>query len=159
MAARETLKLIALFPDPARFHVLGYLSCFRPAAKALNWKKAFAVVTELSELVRENTVSWEHSALPCSVKMWADGMEAVAGKPDLTRPLKNHNLLRSIVSSLAKNSANKRENEEEEARRYRGQMNRGSGETENQGETRMSAEEWKRQKGIESLVGKIGKDL
>lgn len=103
MAAREALQAMIALPAPVARQVLGYMGLFRPDTRALTWKKAKTITTDLAALVAPGHVQVQGKpARPCPPHVWAAGMEQMVDRAaTLQRPLKNHNYLRQIVWQLA----------------------------------------------------------
>jgi len=103
MAAREALQAMIALPAPVSKAILGYMGLFRPRERALSWKKAKKITTELSSLITTGHVQVQGKpARPCPPHLWAMGMEQMVERAaTLQRPLKNHNYLRQIVWQLA----------------------------------------------------------
>jgi len=101
--ARKTLEaLVGLSPGLAA-HGPRYLALFRRpgSARGLAWSRARALAEELLALVSKPTIQWEgRRILDNRPEYWLRAMEHVLGKDaagTLTRPLKGHNLLRTIA--------------------------------------------------------------
>lgn len=109
--ARLTMAAIAKLPQPVAGSAPAYLGLFRPATRALGWKKAMALLTQLAALVGQGYVSVQGRVdRDCPPELWARGMdEMVARRDRLSRPLANHNYLRQVVSDLAEQDDRGRE--------------------------------------------------
>jgi hypothetical protein len=102
LAAREAMAALVALPAPVAKGCLGYLGLFRPTRRALTWKKAKSITQDLATLVSPGWVQVQGKpARPCPPHIWAQAMEQMTGRTDLTRPLKNHNYLRQIAWQLA----------------------------------------------------------
>jgi len=105
--ARKTLEaLVGLSPGLAA-HGPRYLALFRRpgSARGLTWPRARALAEELLALVSKPTIQWEgRRILDNCPEHWLRAVEQIFEKDSagtLTRPLKSHNLLRTIAYSEA----------------------------------------------------------
>jgi hypothetical protein len=102
MDARTTLQALIQLPRPVAKQALSYLGLFRPAKRALSWRKAGKIINDLAVLVNTGYVEVQGKpARPCPPHLWGQGMEQMAGRTDLDRPMANHNYLKKIVWQLA----------------------------------------------------------
>lgn len=100
--ARETMQAMLALPAPVSRSILGYMGLFRPTERALSWKKARKIVAELAALIAPGHIQIQGKpARPCTAHIWAQGMEQMAARTDLTRPMRNHNYLKQIVWQIA----------------------------------------------------------
>ena len=109
---RETMAMIVKLPHPLPSAVLlSYLPLFRPSAeRALSWKKAKRLVTEVEELITPGYVSVQGKIdRDCPSRIWAAAMDAMAVNPTIKRPMKSHNYLRQVAHDLAEKEAGERE--------------------------------------------------
>ncbi len=89
---------------------MSYLGLFRPEKRALTWAKSLKLIGELQALVAQGHIQVQGKvARPCPPRIWAQGMEQMAARTDLSRPMKNHNYLRQIVYQLADQADYKQE--------------------------------------------------
>lgn len=111
LEAREALKAITCLPPAVAKAALGYYSLFRPATRALSWKKVKTITLELTALVNPGYVQVQGKpARPCPAHLWAQAMEQMVDRATtLQRPLKNHNYLRQIAHQLADQADAKQE--------------------------------------------------
>lgn len=78
-----------------------YVALFGPAKSVMGWGPFRQRTQELGALIAAGAVSWDDVTRPATPAMWREGMEIILGKPELRRPLANHNLLRTIVFGIA----------------------------------------------------------
>jgi len=98
---RQTLQTTCLLPAEVSKVLLSYLGLFRPEKRALTWAKSLKLIGELQQLVSQGHIQVQGKvARPCPPRIWAQGMEQMAARTDLSRPMKNHNYLRQIVYQL-----------------------------------------------------------
>jgi hypothetical protein len=102
-ACRSTLQVITTMPGPVVKSCLGYLSLFRPGTRALSWKKAFRLATEIKELTEKGFISLQGRVdRTCSPGIWARAMEQmVEQRASLSLPMPNHNYLKKVAYDLA----------------------------------------------------------
>ena len=81
--------------------IVRYIALFAPEKSVMSWSAFRTRTAELGELVAAGRVEWEGVIRPATRAYWQEGAEIILGKPDLSRPLKNHNLLRKIVFGIA----------------------------------------------------------
>ncbi len=100
--ARQALQATCSLPAELSKVLLPYLSLFRPAKRALSWTKSLGLILELQKLVAQGYIQVKGKpARPCPPYLWAQAMEQMSMRTDLTRPMPNHNYLRQIVWQLA----------------------------------------------------------
>lgn len=100
---REALLVISRLPSPLPKSVLGYLSLFRPGAKALSWKKVLRLTQEIEELTGKGYVKVQGCVdRNCPASIWARAMEQmVEQRAGMTKSMSNHNYLRKVAYDLA----------------------------------------------------------
>jgi len=102
MKARQALQACCGLPAEVSKVLLPYLSLFRPSRRALSWTKSLKLINELQALIAQGHIQVKgKAARPCPPYIWAKGMEQMAARTDLSRPMPNHNYLRQIVWQLA----------------------------------------------------------
>lgn len=99
---------------------LRYLALFAPEKRTLSLDRVAAILIELGELIRPARLEWKGRTWSAPVEAWVQGMEDMLASPTITRPLKNHNYLRSVVAGLC---------DADDAAQERGRHQRGSGST------------------------------
>ena len=100
--ARQALQATCSLPAELSKVLLPYLSLFRPDKRALSWSKSLKLINELQALVAQGHIQVKGKpARPCPPYLWAQGMEQMSMRTDLSRPMPNHNYLRQIVWQLA----------------------------------------------------------
>jgi len=111
LEAREALKAIICLQPAVAKAALSYYSLFRPATRALTWKKVKTITQDLTGLVAPGWVQIQGKpARPCPPHLWAQAMEQMVDRSaTLSRPLKNHNYLRQIAHQLADQADAKQE--------------------------------------------------
>ena len=101
--ARTALAATANLPEPVSKRLLAYLALFRPAERALSWRKTVTLITDLDALVSCGYVRVKGSPdRPCTPEIWALAMgQMVDSWAVISRPLPNHNYLRKVAWQLA----------------------------------------------------------
>ena len=99
---RKTLQATCTLPAEVSRVLLPYLGLFRPEKRALTWTKSLKIIGELQQLIAQGHIQVQGKvSRPCPPRIWAQGMEQMSARTDLSRPMKNHNYLRQIVYQLA----------------------------------------------------------
>lgn len=100
---RETMLAITTLPNPLHQSILGYISLFRPGTRALTWKKAKRLVSEIAALTATGHIQIKGKvSRPCPPRIWAMAMEQMQERRDsLNLPMPNHNYLRKIAWEIA----------------------------------------------------------
>jgi len=102
MATRDTIAAMLALPAPVGKVVLAYLGLFRPVSRALTWRKAHRITSELAALIAPGWVQVQGKPdRPCPPHIWAMAMEQMVAMGTIKRPLPNHNYLRQVAWSLA----------------------------------------------------------
>lgn len=103
IAARTALAAAIQLPDPVCNKLLPYLALFRPAERALSWRKALALIQELGVLVGRGYVHAHGSPdRPCTPEVWALAMGQMTENANaISRPLPNHNYLRKVAWQIS----------------------------------------------------------
>jgi hypothetical protein len=144
--ARECIRLVAEMPSGVARRTLGYLAMFRPAGgRALQWRRALTLTSELKELVEAGMIQWDnHPARQNRPEFWSEGLERILTRPPKSLPLKNHNYLRSIAWDIA-NEVDRNHEVQENKKISKGVNPHRQGEQKPAGEPeRISPEELKR---------------
>lgn len=103
VAIRQTIAALAELPGDLPVATLRYLGLFRPAKRALSWKKALKLVREVLAVTTTSHIQIQgHVARPCAPRIWSQAMEDMVNRSDqLRRPMKNHNYLKQVAYDLA----------------------------------------------------------
>jgi len=98
-AMAEALKL----PKVVQDQLLPYLALFRPAAGAMQSRKALRLIKEAAALVATGHCQTQGKpSRPCPPRIWAEGMaQMTERRGQLTLPLKNHSYLVKVAWGLA----------------------------------------------------------
>lgn len=118
-AAREALSK-ALAMSPLGQSLLKYLALHRPPKRALSWDRVANLLGDLQPMIEAKSIRWEGRDWPAPPDAWASAVAVLldmrsAGK--LTRPLDNHNLLKSVIARRANATEARAEAALEEQRR------------------------------------------
>ncbi|MDQ7002626.1 MAG: hypothetical protein Q9N02_08095 [Ghiorsea sp.] len=98
---REAILSAADLPSNCGALVLRYIGLFRPMKRQLTPSRAAKLIAETLEFVTSSPTIFGKQEVHIPAYMWQRGLQAVLDKPNLTRPLKNHNLLIKIAITLA----------------------------------------------------------
>lgn len=96
LAIERALKLSPIGPD-----IIRYLSLFRPAKRALSWERVATILGELAPMFESSQITWEARDYPApkaSIRAAIEVLMQMRASGNLTTPLGNHNLLRSIIA-------------------------------------------------------------
>jgi hypothetical protein len=116
MATRDTIAAMLALPPAVAQVVLGYLGLFRPTSRALTWRKAHRITTDLAALIAPGYVQVQGKpARPCPPHIWAAAMEQMHAMTTITRPLPNHNYFRQVAWQLADQADARRERDQRAA--------------------------------------------
>lgn len=101
--ARQALAEALKLPKVVQDQLLPYLALFRPAAGAMQSRKALRLIREAAELVAAGHCQVQgQAARPCPPRIWAEAMGQMAERRgQLILPLKNHRYLVKIAWGLA----------------------------------------------------------
>lgn len=100
--ARQCLVLAGSMQHDISSRCFAYLSLFRPAGRALQWKKVLRLLTELQALVSMSDIKWEGKpARTNSSRAWGIALDRVIESPPRRLPLKSHGYLRAVAYDLA----------------------------------------------------------
>lgn len=110
-ATREAFLALAQLHPSMRLPMtcLRYIGLFAPVKHAMRWERIADLMGEVKTLISQGTVDWKHQVLPAPLEYWLAGMEQVLAKPDLKRPLVNHNYLKAVVAGLGDQAATSEE--------------------------------------------------
>jgi len=107
---RAALVLIADLPAPVNKSVVSYLGLFRPASRALGWKRVKTLLTEINDITTKGYVHVHGKAdKACSPAIYAKAMEQMTQMTSLKRPMKGHNYLCQVAWDLAEAWAREQE--------------------------------------------------
>ena len=98
---REAILSAANLPSNCGSLVLRYIGLFRPMKRQLTPSRAAKLVAETLEIVTSSPTIFDRQEVHIPAYMWQRALQALLDKPNLLRPLKNHNLLIKIAITLA----------------------------------------------------------
>ena len=104
--AKELIEIVAEMDRDLGRTIIRYLGLFRaPGGRGLTWHRALKLVKELQELIFAEKIVWnKQRPLQNYPFFWLQAMESILERDNqgkITRPLKNHNLLRVIAYDVA----------------------------------------------------------
>lgn len=100
--ARQCLKLVGGMQHDISKSCLAYLSLFRKQGGALQWKKVYRLLVELSDNCNAPQICWKNQpARQNSARAWGLALERLLDNPPMRLPLKSHGYLRSIAYEIA----------------------------------------------------------
>jgi hypothetical protein len=99
--ARRVAALMGELPPAIARLIVPYLGLFKPAKTGLNWGRTRRLLDDLTAEIKAGRVTRHGREWAAPAEAWIAALDAVLAKADVKRPLKNHNLLREIVASLA----------------------------------------------------------
>jgi hypothetical protein len=110
---REFVALIPKVPQEIQPVFLRYLALFRPKGRALQWRKASRLLTDLlAEVGKGHIQAGTCPARPAPVSVWAAAVQRIIDTPPVSLPLQNHNYLKKIVWDIADVSDREREKQQ-----------------------------------------------
>jgi len=98
---REAIMMAAALPSNCGALALRYVGLFRPMQRQLTPARSGALIREVVELITADSTLYNRAITKVPAYVWHRALNTVLDKPDLQRPLKNHNLLKSIAINLA----------------------------------------------------------
>ena len=101
---RRAVMAAAELPSNCGALALQYVGLFRPVHKQLSSARSCKIIREVSDIITAEVLSYDKQDIKVPAYVWIMVLERVINKPDLQRPLKNHNLLKTIAMSLATQS-------------------------------------------------------
>ena len=108
--------------------VISYLGLFRPARKALAWKKATRLLAELAELAESGVVRRRGREWQLAPGMLEEALRAtVEAKPGLTLPLKDSSYLLEVLARISNRAEGEAERAAEDERRRAAKARGGGG--------------------------------
>lgn len=100
--ARQSLILAGSMQHDISSRCFAYLSLFRPAGRALQWRKILKLLSELQALVSTPEIKWDNGqARKNSARIWGIALDRIIEKPPRRLPLKTHGYLTSIAYEIA----------------------------------------------------------
>lgn len=117
--ARRFVTALLALPAHAEL-ALRYLGCFRPAKKALAWRRATRLVGELDGAMRQGSIRRRGRDWPAPPSAWAEALETVLARRDagaLDLPLRDHAYLWEVLARAAHRAEAGEERAVEAARR------------------------------------------
>lgn len=115
--AREAVAAALALPAPLAGQVLRYLALFRPSQRALSWDRAAKLLQELLAAVKAAQVERKGRSWSAPLELWQAALDQMlAGREQLTLPLKSHGYLFEVVAGLASRAEARGEARQEERR-------------------------------------------
>lgn len=128
--ARQAVAAALRIPAPLGDLVLRYVALFRPEKKALSWKRAARLITELSEAISAAQIERKGRMWPAPIDYWRTALEQMVDRPaGLTLPLTGHGYLFQIIASQAEKGEARTEKKAEEQKIYRNHRDSSGGPT------------------------------
>lgn len=117
VSAREAVAAALALPAPLADRVLRYLALFRPAQRALSWDRAAKLLQELLGAVKAGHVERKGRSWAAPLELWQAALDQMlAGREQLTLPLKSHGYLFEVVAGLSSRAEARGEARQEERR-------------------------------------------
>ena len=156
---RDIINLLPRFQGHGKL-AFEYCELFGVTPLRLKTKKLLRLLQEVSALFGSEIFHFQRKEYSISVAGIAEALRTVCNK-HFERPLENHNYLKKVMIGIAE-----RERKDVRDRADREQKGREQGRREEdkkgrreEGEKVLTAEEYKKKKGIESLAERIGKKM
>lgn len=99
--AAQVMLTLSRIPQPVTPLALSYVGLFRPAEKALSWRRVATLLADLLAMIEPGTVASKGRDWPAPATAWAEGIEDMLARRDqLTRPMTSHQYLVRVVTSI-----------------------------------------------------------
>lgn len=147
---REIIHLLPSFQGQSRL-VLEYVEKFGVTPLRLKSKKILRLLKEVSHLFSSGRFKYRKREYEVSYAGIVEALVVVNNK-HFEQPLENHNYLKRVMISIAEREAKERSIRLEQELRKKEALIRSGGR-----EKEISAEEWKKRRGIESLADVVGR--
>lgn len=151
---REILKLMSELDGHGKLF-LEYIENFGVHPLRIRTKKISRLLSELHEIYTSGIFKFKNKVYRISKKGVIEALKTVCNK-QFDPPLTNHNYLKQVMIGIAEREEKERRREEERKLKEREDAIRNYGIRD---EGVMTAEEFKKMKGIKSLVSMIGKNF
>jgi hypothetical protein len=99
-ACRQSLALVIGLPKIVQVRLIPYLALFRNGAKGLAWPRVERLLTELTGIIKTDTLSWDgKEPRRMNAELWASALDAVLKRNPTA--MGNHNYLRHTAYEMA----------------------------------------------------------
>ena len=98
---RKAVMAAAEIPSNCGALALHYVGLFRPMHKQLSSARSCKLIREVLDIMTAEVLTYDKQEAKVPTYVWIRALESIINKADLQRPLKNHNLLKTIAMSLA----------------------------------------------------------